>query len=176
MANNFQINLTDNSAAALQAIKDSIVVGLEKVGIECRDNAKIEITNAGVVDTGTLRNSITYKVIDYEVYTGSNLFYAPYVCHGTGRFADNGQGRPGWWVFIKGKHNEPSDEPRPTYTKEQALKIYHALVAKALKGEADYSPDDVWITQGQKPTHFLQKAIEDHMEEYRQIIKDSFVF
>ena len=46
MANNFQINLTDNSAAALQAIKDSIAVGLvaiAKIGVgEGIGSSKIE--------------------------------------------------------------------------------------------------------------------------------------
>ena len=65
---------------------------------------------------------------------------------------------------------------KKVYTKEQALKIYWYLVRKAEKGEADYSPDDVWITQGNKAYHFLLDAITQHNAEYENVIRNAFTF
>ena len=51
---------------------------------------------APVGDTGVLRESITHEVSEDTAVIGTNLFYAPYVHQGTGRYAVNGDGRVGY--------------------------------------------------------------------------------
>ena len=107
MANrNFQIDFTDNSAQVLYEFDKACAAGLEEVGIRAEgyaaENAPVgttESTNIQNYSGGTLRQSITHKVVDYEVYIGTNLYYAPFVEHGTGIYADNGQGRKSPWVW-----------------------------------------------------------------------------
>lgn len=69
-------------------IDQNIATALEAVGLQGETNAKNEITALGAIDTGNLRNSITYTVDEAEnaVYIGTNVEYAPYVEFGTSRY------------------------------------------------------------------------------------------
>ena len=71
-------------------------------------------------DTGALRRSITSKVTQENgelvgiVYTP--LEYAPYVEHGTGKFAEDGGGRQTPWTYQDDKgdfHTTRGQKPRP---------------------------------------------------------------
>lgn len=63
------VQITDNSAQVLAAMRKQVLLGLESIGQECEGYAKDETP----VDTGRLRNSITHKVVDKEnaVYVGT---------------------------------------------------------------------------------------------------------
>lgn len=71
----------DNTRAVAEAIPAAIARALEKCGLVAEGYAKA----ACPVDTGRLRNSITYEVRpgEGEVYVGTNVEYAPYVEDGT---------------------------------------------------------------------------------------------
>lgn len=103
---NFEIDFTDNFDKAIEEFNKACHAGLEEVGIRAEGyaaaNAPVgttESTNIQGYHGGTLRQSITHKVVGYEVYVGSNLSYAPYVEYGTGIHADNGKGRQSPWVW-----------------------------------------------------------------------------
>lgn len=107
------VNFTDNSKKVLLAMAKAKERGLEAVGMTAEGHAKEVITNAGAVDTGRLRNSITwatkgrentsytYKdkagksytekigggVKEDEVYIGTNVEYAAGIELGTHRKA-----------------------------------------------------------------------------------------
>ena len=72
-----------NVKKILDSVKDEIPVILEKCGLVAEGYAK----RLCPVDTGRLRNSITYEVSDAEstMYLGTNVEYAPYVEMGTSR-------------------------------------------------------------------------------------------
>lgn len=176
MANNlFHLDFVDNSQMTVQKFNECVEKALTELGERVRSYA----VPAVPTDTGNLANSISYIVQDNKVIIGTPVFYASYIEYGTGVFADDQtKSRKGWWVFIKGHNNQttPSGETQKVYTKEQALKIYWYLVRKAEKGEADYSTDDVWITQGNKAYHFLLDAITQHNAEYENVIRNAFTF
>lgn len=71
----------DNSAAIANAIDQALVKGLTQCGLLGEGYAKM----ACPVDTGRLRNSITYQIDEGEkaVYIGTNVEYGPYVELGT---------------------------------------------------------------------------------------------
>lgn len=71
----------DNSAKVAQAINKALAKGLTEIGMLAEGYAK----KACPVDTGRLRNSITYMVRPSEsaVYIGTNVEYASYVELGT---------------------------------------------------------------------------------------------
>lgn len=101
MAFNFQ--LTDHSSEFLQAFEEATEAALTEVGLAAEGYAK----RLCPVDTGRLRNSITFATAkahdagsppaegeDYElhgtpekgaVYIGTNVEYAPYIELGTSR-------------------------------------------------------------------------------------------
>lgn len=62
---------------------------LNKACLLVEDSAKAKAP----VNTGTLRNSITYEVSGDVGTVGTNLEYAPYVEFGTGLFSSLGDGR-----------------------------------------------------------------------------------
>lgn len=93
----------DHSPEVLAAMKSQVLLGLASVGQEAEGYAKSNCP----VDTGRLRNSITNQVVESEMatYIGTNVEYAPYVEFGTGKYAENGQGRKTPWVYKDEKGN-----------------------------------------------------------------------
>lgn len=159
---------TDNSGAAVTELESKLGAMLEEIGLKTVSYAKANISAAGRVDTGQYRNSITHRVRADEkaVYVGSNLMTAVYNELGTGKFASNGSGRPGWWVYVAGQDAASRaahrSATRKIYTYEQAKRIVAMLQAKGL---------DAHMTQGMKPIHALQKAASEHNQAYKNIIK-----
>ena len=161
MASNvFQLDFIDNSAQITQKFDNFCYAALEKIGIAAEgyavQNAPVgtpESTGIQYYHGGSLKESLTHKVVGAEVYVGTNLTakvtnkdgsveevpYPIYVEHGTGVYADNGKGRQSPWVW------------------------------------RDKNGDYHW-TRGIKPQHFLLKAITEHDDEYKNILKNSFQF
>lgn len=66
--------------------------------------------------TGLLRASIKHRVNENEGIIGTSLDYAPYVCYGTGKYAENGDGRKTPWVYHTADgefHFTEGQEPQP---------------------------------------------------------------
>lgn len=97
------VTIKDNSGDIRRQIKDAIIRGLERCGMQGESYAKDLVP----VDTGNLRNSITHKVDTSEpaAYIGTNNEYAAYVELGTGEYAEGGGGRPTPWVYQDDKGN-----------------------------------------------------------------------
>lgn len=102
MANQISVNLIDNSDEVRNALTEVLEKALTEIGIEAEAHAKEIITEKGAVDTGRLRNSITWAVggesahaAGYSgtapkkdepcVYIGSNVEYAEWIENGTSR-------------------------------------------------------------------------------------------
>lgn len=75
----------DNSDAIKAALDDAVVRCLTILGMKAEGYAKKNITQMKAVDTGNLRNSITFQVGEDEVLIGTNVEYATYVELGTRR-------------------------------------------------------------------------------------------
>lgn len=106
MNRNFELDFTDNTGLVLGEFERACAAALEAVGMSAEGYAAanapvgtVESTNVQHYSGGTLRQSITHKVMGDEVYIGTNLEYAPYVEHGTGIYADSGHGRQSPWVW-----------------------------------------------------------------------------
>ena len=114
------VKIENNTAEVLNELDRRTPVIMEAVGLQMEGNSISEITKMGAVDTGRLRNSITYatseaqgqantqpaekeggkaKAEDYEmrgkpeassVYIGTNVEYAPAIEYG----AKGRKGRP----------------------------------------------------------------------------------
>lgn len=167
MAVNIEIT-ADHSAEILRELDQKCKAALESCGQQAVSHAKQNIT-AGVPRhsgswysvTGALKNSMDHEVRKKVCYVGTNQDYAIYNEFGTGRFAEGGKGRKGWWVFVVGG-SEKTGKGK-TYSKEEALKVLAILKSKGL---------DAHMTEGMKPLHFLRNAIQDHVDEYKAIIEE----
>lgn len=95
------VKFIDNSDKAKQALREGIEAALEAIGNQCVTYAKQNITAAGRVDTGALRNSVSHlvKIEDEAVYVGTNQEYAVFNEMGTGIHTDGGGGRQTPWVY-----------------------------------------------------------------------------
>lgn len=135
--NGISVELTvDNLENVLEEFAKQVDVGLEMIGMQAERHAKQNITENGTVDTGLLRNSITYAVhgqspelqsysadrgdghgsysgtvgteADKAVYIGTNVEYAPYVEYGHQQYGGGGHvpAKP----FIKPAAADHNDE------------------------------------------------------------------
>lgn len=160
-----EIEVIDNSAAFLAELEAKIPVALEATGLQVESRTKNNIKGAGRVDTGYYRNSITHTVQDDTVYVGSNLLYALFNELGTGKYASDGKGRKGWWVYVKGSYNVPLADSKKTvkeYSFAEAKRIMALLRSKGL---------DAHMTEGLRPTHALQNAITQTANEWQKLLE-----
>lgn len=79
------IKVEDNSSTLISLFNGATTRGLDAIGATAERYAKKDCP----VDTGRLRNSITYetRTLQKEVYIGTNVEYGPYVELGTSRMA-----------------------------------------------------------------------------------------
>lgn len=95
----------DNSDEILRALETKIQAALEACGQQAVSHAKQNITAAGRIDTGALRNSVNHLVKDDTCYVGTNQEYAIYNEVGTGIYAEGGGGRQSPWSYKDAKGN-----------------------------------------------------------------------
>lgn len=133
----FTMKYTNNFEKAIRQVENCCKNGLEEVGIRIEGyaaaNAPVgstESTNVQNYNGGTLRQSITHKVIEYTVYVGSNLDYAKYVENGTGVYADDGKGRKSPWVW-KDKNGD--------YHWTRGIKPQHFLLKALTEHDDEYA-------------------------------------
>ena len=108
----------DNSENVLQNFRAACLRALERCGMQAEGYAKENLTMLKAVDTGNLRNSITHKVLENEVYIGTDVEYAIYVELGTGKYAEGGRQDPwvyqdeeGHWHHTHGQRAQPYLKP-----------------------------------------------------------------
>lgn len=159
-----EVEFSDHSKEVLDAMNGALLRALEKCGITAEKYAKKLCPVNKRENGGTLRDSITHKVVANELaaYIGTNEEYAAYVELGTGIYYPNG-GRQGWWVYVKDGESSSGKSKGKTYTKQQAALIMHSLREKGL---------EAYMTCGQKPQPYLKPAVTEHKEQYRNIIKN----
>lgn len=163
---NITVHIDDNSPEVLAALKNAIERGLMAIGEQAATHAKDNITSLGAVDTGRLRNSITYamkahdghtlkytpemqksgheatettvQVTDSDtVYIGTAVFYAPYIEYGTGKYSTTGGGTT-----------------KESWFYEDEFGVGH-------------------IAHPQKPRPYLKPAVAEHAQEFLDMLKDS---
>lgn len=95
------VTLTDRSDEAIDAMSEAVEAALEAMGQQGSSYAKTNITKAGRVDTGALRNSMNHLAVPSEgaVYIGTNQDYAIYNELGTGIYLEGGGGRQTPWSY-----------------------------------------------------------------------------
>ena len=77
------IKFTSNVNDILSALEKGKRNALTAIGATAETHTKDNITADKLVDTGRLRNSISYTVDGESAYIGTNVEYAPYLELGT---------------------------------------------------------------------------------------------
>lgn len=73
--NDIDVKITDNHDKVIQALQQQAREALEAIGQQAVKNAKSTVP----VDTGNLKNSLTYDVSDGNVKVGTDVEYGKYV-------------------------------------------------------------------------------------------------
>ena len=145
------VDIIDNTDEVMDEFERAMLRALEIIGGKAETYAKA-LTPVGTVEStgvehyigGTLRNSITHAMDGATVMIGSNVEYAPYVELGTGK----------------------EYEPPPKYMEAHGKKG---------KGRDRWFYQDMngkWhVGYPRKGVHMLQKAIEDHVQEYEEVVR-----
>lgn len=100
------------------------------IGIFVEGEAKVRCP----VDSGNLRDSIDHYVNEGQksVFVGTNVEYAPYVEFGTGKYAQDGNGRKtpwafqdenGNWIWTSGQRPQPYLTPAFEENKKRIQKL-----------------------------------------------------
>lgn len=160
------VHIEDHSPEIMAALRNAVERGLMAIGEKAETYAKDNIDAQGAVDTGRLRNSITYateghsgQTLKYTkemqkagqeatpqsvsvsepdtVYIGTAVFYGPYIECGTGQYSTVGGGTP-----------------KPSWTYQDEFGKWH-------------------IAFPQRARPFLKPAVANHTEEFRNILKQS---
>ena len=81
------IKFTSNVNDILSALEKGKHNALTAIGSTAETHTKDNITADDLIDTGRLRNSISYAVDGEAAYIGTNVEYAPYLELGTKKIA-----------------------------------------------------------------------------------------
>ena len=112
------IKFTSNVNDILSALENGKRNALTAIGATAETHTKENITADKLVDTGRLRNSISYAVDGESAYIGTNVEYAPYLELGTKKITAH--------HYLKRAVTEHQDE-------------YKKITAQAIKTEINNS-------------------------------------
>ena len=94
------IEYRDHTEEVLSALEAAIKRGNEAIGMTAEGHAKKKITAAGAVDTGRLRNSITYALAGEEAHVKSYKANKGGKDRETYTYDGNAEGEKGSGVYI----------------------------------------------------------------------------
>ena len=148
MARSKDVEFTDNSVQVKAELNQALIAFLNEASAEIKTQAE---RNTPVGESSQLRRSWD-KVVDkvqLKATIGNTLEYAIYQELGTGEYALEGNGRKGYWVYVKDSSSGSTSRSTKSYTLEQARDIMLYLRSKGL---------EAYYTKGTRPKRMLYKA------------------
>ena len=144
-----RVEFKDFSIDVKAAVNDTTIAWLHEVANEVTSQAQ---RNCKMEEDAGKRLKGSYKnVVDDgkgEAQVGTPLEEGYWEEWGTGEYAAHGDGRKGWWVYIRGQKSQGGGQSYKT--KEEAEDA--AAFLRAVKGL------DAVVTNGRRPNYTLEKA------------------
>ena len=142
------VTLEDYSVDVKNIIRDKAIQFLQEAGEEVL-NATIRNYGRAGTDTGQTKGSFstTLDEAGLAVHIGSDFPNAIWEEFGTGEFAEKGDGRKGWWVYVKGSSKGTGGKSYAT--KKEVQKAMAILRKKGL---------EAYYTRGKHPRHQFRNA------------------
>ncbi len=139
------VQFEDNSMKVKAALDDAAIAFLHEAGLTMQRQA----ANNTRVASGDTAGAWDYAVDkgQLEVVIGNPMENAIWEELGTGEYALKGNGRKGWWVYVKG--NNSTSRSQKQYTLEEAKSVAAYLRSQGL---------DAYYTKGKKPSRALHYA------------------
>jgi len=152
------VKFEDNSIKVKGAINDAMIAWLYEASAEIKAET---VRNCTRNDTGQTKGAWTTVVNESkgEAVVGNPLQNAIWEEFGTGEYAIHGDGRKGWWVYVKDSSTGTSTKSGgKQYTKEEAERAVAYLRSKGL---------DAHMTKGKTPIRALEKAYNTKKEKVK---------
>lgn len=160
------MTIDSNLDAYEKALEKAINRAGEIIGGMMESHAKVNITNQGAVDTGLLRNSITHgmeggatSVSTYRASTGSGS--GAY----TGKIPDSNAGKPEIGTVVVGTNVEYAP-----YIELGTGKFAEGGNGRGVPWTWRDSKGKYHRTSGMKPRPYLRPAVEEHKDEYKDVL------
>ena len=151
-----KVEFKDFSFNVKAALNDTTIAWLyewaNEITSHAQRNCKME-DDKGKQLKGSYKNKVNESKGEAQV--GSQLESAYWEEWGTGEYAAHGDGRKGWWVFVKGQESKGGG--KTYHTKEEAEEAAAYLrSAKKL---------DAYATNGRRPNYTLEKAFKENHQK-----------
>lgn len=158
MSNN--VEFYDYSVNVKSAIKEKALAFLKEIGGEIRSQASRNSRRKSSQTAGKFEYKVDKE--NMAVHIGSDYWNAIYEEFGTGEHAINGDGRKGYWIFVKSNGAPRVPKGGKTYTKKEARRIMAILRSKGI---------EAYYTNGKKANRALFKAFTTTEPRIEQIAK-----
>jgi hypothetical protein len=143
---------------------------IKNIILNCLEEASSEIESQAITRTGTgaYHREIASKwthMVDrnkYEAIIGNPMENALWVEYGTGEYALNGDGRKGYWVFVKGSDGKSSRSTKQ-YTLQEAKQTVAFMRSKGL---------DAMYTKGTPPKRPLHLAFKTSEKPIKDLFRN----
>lgn len=135
------VEFTDNSVQVKNAIKEASVAYLYEAAGEIEAQTKRNVPNGYWFSQQKSNWSYIVDESKLEATIGNPLQQALWTEFGTGEYAVNGDGRKGYWIYVKGSDGSTSTGGKQ-YTLEEAKRYVAMMRADGL---------DAHYTKGQAP-------------------------
>ena len=137
-----QVTFRDNTDEVIGLLQKAKHRGLEAIGLAAEGHAKKKCP----VDTGRLRNSITYAIAGYQTHVKS---------YRRGNVAGGASHKHTRYEYDSGEMEGEKDS------------------AVFIGSNVEYAPFVELGAKGRPPAHFLQDAASGHGNEYKRLMEDS---
>lgn len=143
------VQFQDNSMRVKAEMEQAIVAYLYEAGGELEAQTKQNMPNG---QWYAQQKSKWKHVVDeskLEVTVGNPMQQSLWTEFGTGEYALHGDGRKGYWVYVKGNEDSPDSNGGKSYTLAEAKRIVAMMRADGI---------EAYCTKGQTPKNPLQNA------------------
>lgn len=156
------VEFKDNTIKVKAVLNDTTIAWLHEWASEITSQAQRNC-RSGEDYSAQLRGSYGNKVnaSKGEAQIGTPLEAGYWEEWGTGEYAAHGDGRKGWWVYIKGQASQGGG--KTYHTKEEAEDAARFLRGKGL---------DAHATNGRKPNYTLEKAFTTNKDKAIADLRD----
>lgn len=143
------VHFEDNSIKVKAAMEQAVISYLYEAGIEVEAQTKRNMPNGHWYSQQKTKWQYVVDEKKLETTIGNPMQQSLWTEFGTGEYALHGDGRKGYWVYVKGNEGSADSNGGKSYTLAEAKRIVAMMRKKNL---------DAHLTKGQQPKRPFENA------------------